>query len=61
LPNTALNIYSSRFCFHPINHNHVTKEASMCHSVPVFLCARLIHDSMQSVTGTQPNDKPARR
>jgi len=29
LSNTALNIYySSRLCFHPLNHNHDTKEAS---------------------------------
>jgi len=45
--------------FHPLNHNHITKEASMCHSVPVFLHSRLIHDSMQCATGTQPNDQPA--
>jgi len=55
-----MNIYSSRFCFHPVTHNHVIKEASMRHSVPVFLRARLIHDGMQCVTGTQPNDQPAR-
>jgi hypothetical protein len=35
---TALNIYSSNLCFHPSNHNHDTKEAFMCHSVPVYLC-----------------------
>ena len=61
LPNTALNIYSSQLCFHPLNHNHVTKEASVCHSVQVFLHARLIYDSMQCVTGAQPNDQSARR
>jgi len=33
----------------------------MCHSVPVFVRARLIYDSIQCVTGTQPNDQPARR
>jgi len=37
--NAALYIYSSRLCFHPLNHNHDTKEALMCHSVPVFLRA----------------------
>jgi len=37
--NTALNIYSPCLCFHPLNHNHDTKEALMCHSVPVFLRA----------------------
>jgi hypothetical protein len=26
--------------FHPLNRNHDTKEAVMCHSVPVSLCAR---------------------
>ena len=25
--------------FHPLNHSHVTKDASMCHSDPVSLCA----------------------
>ena len=33
----------------------------MCHSVQVFLHARLIYDSMQCVTGAQPNDQSARR
>ena len=59
LPNAALNVYSSRICFHPLNHNHVTKEASVCHSIPVFLHAHLIHDSMQCPAGTQPNHQPA--
>jgi hypothetical protein len=36
---TALNIYSSCLCVHPLYHNHDTKEAFMCHSVPVSLCA----------------------
>jgi hypothetical protein len=35
-----MNIYSPCLCFHPLNHNYHTKEASMCYSVPVFLCAR---------------------
>jgi len=26
--------------FHPLNHNHDTKEAFKCHVVSVFLCAR---------------------
>ena len=37
------------------------KEASMCHPVPVFLCALLIHDSMQCATRTQPSDWPVIR
>ena len=37
LPNTPLKIYSSRLCFHPSNHNHDTKDAFMCHSLPVSL------------------------
>jgi len=36
----ALNVYSSRLCFHPLNHNHDTKEALICYSVPIFLRAR---------------------
>ena len=28
LPNAAVNIYSSHLCFHPLKHNHDTKEAS---------------------------------
>ena len=39
LPNTALNIYSSWISFHPLNHNHYTKESFMRHSVPVSLFA----------------------
>jgi hypothetical protein len=36
--------YSSEYLsimlmFHPLNHNHYTKEAFMCHSVPVSICA----------------------
>ena len=40
-----MNIYSSRLCLHPLNHNHDTKEAFMCHSVPVFYVLVSIHDS----------------
>ena len=40
LPNTALNIYSSCICFHPLNHNYFIKEAFMCHSVPLLQHAR---------------------
>jgi len=45
--------YSSRLCFHQLNHNHDTKDF-MCHSVS-------INDSIQCVTGTQPKEQPARR
>ena len=35
MPNTALNMYSSCLCFHPLHHNHDIKEAFiMCHSYP---------------------------
>jgi hypothetical protein len=37
--NAALNIYSSRLCFQPFNHNLDTEETFMSHSVPVSLCA----------------------
>ena len=37
-----MNVYSTQLCFHPLNHNHDTKEAFMCHSVPVSLCALFI-------------------
>jgi hypothetical protein len=39
-PKTSLNIYSSYFKFHALNHNQDRKDAVMCHSFPVSLCAR---------------------
>ena len=57
-----MNIYSSRLCLHPLNHNHDTKEAFMDHSVPVFLSACFNPwQFFQCVTGTKRNDQPARR
>jgi len=57
-----MNIYSSRLCLHPLNHNHDTKEPFMYHSVPVFLRACFNPwQFFQCVTGTQRNDQPARR
>ena len=37
-PNAALNIYSPPLCFHPLNHNHDTKEYFMCYLVTGSLC-----------------------
>jgi hypothetical protein len=34
--------------FQPLNHNHDTKEAFMCHSVPLSLCALI--NPYQSIT-----------
>ena len=39
LSNTVRNIHSSRLCFHPLNHNHDTKEASQtpaCTQTSIF-------------------------
>ena len=38
LPNAARNIYSPPLCFHPLNHNHDTKEYFMCYLVTGSLC-----------------------
>jgi hypothetical protein len=40
LPNTAINIYLSRLCLHPLNHHLNIKETFMCHSVALLQHAR---------------------
>jgi hypothetical protein len=39
---TQLLIFIHHACFHPSNHNHYSKEASTCYSVPIFLRGRFI-------------------
>ena len=58
--NAALNIYSSCLCLDPLNHIHDTKEALMCHSLPVILRAHFNPLQFFNALQTQPHDQPAR-
>ena len=60
LPNTALYIYSSHLCFHPLNQNHDTKDAFMHHSVPVSLCA-LFYPLQHSIQSSNARKQTARQ
>jgi len=43
VPNTVLNIYSSRLCVHPLYHNHDTKEVLCVIQFQIHYVHFLIH------------------
>jgi hypothetical protein len=59
--NTALNIYSSSWCFHPLNHNHDINMYLCVIQFQFFCVPNSIHDSTQCGIRTQPNNENARR